>query len=253
MDESTGSVEANGTRANGTSSVLRPATFVPFDEHKAVRIYHRNLPHWRQDGCTYFVTFRLADSIPASVRRQWEHEQSQWLRARGIHYDGRNGRWRVELEKLPRAERFQFEKHFNQKVQTCLDRGLGECWLKHRECIAALREQLFRADGECHHLSDFVIMPNHVHLLMTPIAGHELEIILKAIKGKAAIECNKHLGRSGTVWQPESYDHIVRDLEQLVFYRQYTADNPKRAGLTRPDDAVYRAEWTDAWLRPEHM
>jgi type I restriction enzyme R subunit len=238
--------------SNGTSSVLRPDGFVPFDEHKAVRVYHRNLPHWRQDGCTYFVTFRLADSIPSGVREQWEYEMTQWLKARGIYHDGPSGTWRTRFKKLSSREQFLFDKHFNQQIQACLDRGYGECWLKHAECIAALREQLTQGDGTRYHLSDFVIMPNHVHVLITPITGCPLENILKAIKGKAAIECNKHLGRNGTVWQPESYDHIVRNLEQLSFYRQYIVDNPKRANITLHDDAFYRADWMDDWLKPEH-
>ena len=221
----------------------------PFDEQKTVRIYQRNLPHWRQDGCTYFVTFRLVDSIPDGVRREWEYEQKMWLQARGIRYDGPRGSWRTDFDKLPPQERFQFEKHFNRKVQACLDRGLGECWLKEAACINSLRDALLKADGERHHLGDFVIMPNHVHLLTTPIAGHELEIILKAIKGKAAIECNKIVQRSGTLWQPESYDHIVRNLEQLVAYREYIAGNPARAELEPTGPELYRAEWMDVWLK----
>jgi type I restriction enzyme R subunit len=234
----------------GTSSELqRPTALVPFDEHKAVRIYQRNLPHWRQDGCTYFVTFRLIDSIPAGVQREWEYEQAAWLNARGIQYDGRRGSWRSQLRTLPQHEQFRFEKHFNRQVQACLDRGLGECWLKEPECIEAMREQLFKADRQHHHLGDFVIMPNHVHLLTTPISGHELEMILKAIKGKAAIDCNKAVEHSGTFWQPESYDHIVRDLTQLFAYRRYIAANPDKAGLRLPDTALYRADWMDAWLK----
>jgi hypothetical protein len=68
------------------------------------------------------------------------------------------------------------------------------------------------------------------------------------IGGKSAIECNKLVGRSGSLWQPESYDHIVRDLKQLLFYRRYIADNPKRAGIELADIAIYRANWMDEWL-----
>lgn len=215
-----GGKEGGLDAANGTSSVLRPAALVAFSEQRVLRTYQRNLPHWRQEGCTYFVTFRLVDSIPSGVRRQWEYEQAVWLRARGIDCDGPRGHWRSELARLPARERFQFEKHFNQKVQACLDRGLGECWLRRQHCAGALSEEIIRADGDTHHVGDFVIMPNHVHLLTTPVSGHELELILKKIKGKSAIECNKLVGRSGSLWQPESYDHIVRDLEQLLFYRR---------------------------------
>ena len=70
------------------NSVLpRPAWLVAFDEYRAIRIYERNLPHWRQDGCTYFVTFRLADSIPVGVRQELEHEKKLWLLRHGIAYN----------------------------------------------------------------------------------------------------------------------------------------------------------------------
>ena len=119
----------------------------------------------------YFVTFRVVDSIPEGVRREWEYEQTMWLRARGVRYDGPRGSWRAELGKLSAKERHQFEKHFNRQVQACLDRGLGACWLKETACIEAVREQLFKADGQRHHLGELVTMPNHVHLLTTPIVS----------------------------------------------------------------------------------
>jgi type I restriction enzyme R subunit len=228
-------------------TITRPL-FVAFDEQKAVRIYHRNLPHWRQEGATYFVTFRLADSIPEDVRREWEHEKRAWLAARGIRYDGESGAWVKAFERLPMDEKFQFQKHFNRQVQACLDCGLGECHLRRRECIAAVRERLFAEDGNRHHVGDVVIMPNHVHLLITPAVGVKLESVLKSLKGGSAVACNRELGRTGTLWQADSYDHIVRSLEQLVFYRQYIADNPKQAGIELPQTAIYRAEWIDAWL-----
>src|SRR6266581_288615 len=79
--------------ADGKIPGLRPSAFVPLDEQRAVRIYQRNLPHWRQEGCAYFVTFRLGDSIPDGVRRRWEYEKQMWLKRHGIEYDGKQGRW----------------------------------------------------------------------------------------------------------------------------------------------------------------
>jgi type I restriction enzyme R subunit len=231
------------------NSVLRPACFVPFDERSAVRIYRRNLPHWRQDGCTYFVTFRLADSIPDGVRRRWEDEKKQWLERQGIAYDGEGGRWREALRRLPPGEKFRFEQHFNRRVQSCLDRGLGECHLREPACLAALRDELVRDDGRRHHLGDFVIMPNHVHLLITPVGGEKLELILKTIKGASAVACNRLRHRTGTLWQADSYDHIVRSPEQWCAYREYIARNPLLAHLELPAHALYRADWMGAWIR----
>jgi menaquinone-specific isochorismate synthase len=55
------------------------------------------------------------------------------------------------------------------------------------------------------------------------------------------------VGRSGAFWQPESYDHIVRDRNQLLAYREYIAGNPAKASLRLPDAALYQANWMDAW------
>ena len=161
----------------------RPVEFIPFRSHLAIRTYQRNLPHWRQAGCTYFVTFRLCDSIPDSVRREWEYEQSIWLKSRGIHYDGPQGQWRERVENLTLPVQQQFHKHFNRQVQSCLDRGLGECWLSHLECIEIVRQELLAHDGERYDLGDWVLMPNHVHLMLTPHPNVELEAILKRLKG----------------------------------------------------------------------
>ena|SRR5947208_6032364 len=139
-----------------TLPIFRPP-FVPFDECKPIRIYRRNLPHWRQAGATYFVTFRLADSIPEHVRLGWEGEKRVWLKAHGIAYDGENGKWHEELERLSSQERFQFEQYFNRAVQSCLDRGYGTCVLTDAGCISAIRSRLFALDGDTCHVGDFVI------------------------------------------------------------------------------------------------
>jgi REP element-mobilizing transposase RayT len=222
--------------------------FVPFDEHKALRIYKRNLPHWRQEGAAYFVTFRLGDSIPQSVLDQWEHEKRLWLTARGIRCGGNCDDEHRQLQRLPEAEQYRFHKHFNRLFHAALDEGHGACYLKDPRCLAVVRRKLLDSDGEACHLGDFVLMPNHVHLLVVPCPGRDLEWLLKGIKGSAARECNQLLGPSGRFWQADSYDHIVRTLEQLLLFRQYITDNPMNAGISVAADAVYRASWMDAWF-----
>lgn len=219
---------------------MRPP-FVPFDEHKALKIYQRSLPHWRQEGVTYIVTFRLGDSIPAGIRSEWEEEKSLWLKARGIRYDGERGSWHAAFAKLPNADQFCFHQHSNRQVQSCLDRGIGACHLQDRACLEIVRTILLSDDGGRYHIGDFIIMPNHVHTLITPAAGEKLEAILKRVKGGSAVECNRILQRSGTFWQAESYDHIVRSLNQLYEYRKYIAVNPVKAGITLPAAASYVA------------
>ncbi len=192
------------------------------------------------------------------MRRQWEQEKKQWLAHHGITYDGERGRWREAVHRLASGEQFRFEHHFNRRVQSCLDRGLGDYHLRATECVTALREKLFRDDARRHHLGDFVIMPNHIHLLITPLGDDfernsfrstKLEQILKSIKGPSAVACNRLLHRMCTFWQGDSYDHIIRSMEQLCAYREYIARNPALAHLELSPGCLYRAEWMDAWLR----
>ncbi len=74
-------------------------------------------------------------------------------------------------------------------------------------------------------------MPNHVHVVLTPLPGFALSSILHSWKSFTAKAINKHLGRSGTVWQAESYDHLVRNRADLMHHVFYTRENPQRAGL----------------------
>jgi type I restriction enzyme R subunit len=238
--------------------------FIPFHEHRAVRIYQRSLPHWRQDGATYFVTFRLGDAIPTGVTRQWDDERRRWLAARtkrstGLspcHEDKRSTDLSpcytdvpTALRRLSPADLAQYHKHFNREMQDYLDRGVGECHLRDPDCVSSVRSQLLSGDGDACHIGDFVVMPNHVHVLILPSPGHELEDVLRGIKGASSRHCNLQLRRTGQFWQPESYDHIVRSLEQLLAYRDYIAANPQRAGVVVDPQALYRAEWMDKWFR----
>jgi len=92
-----------------------------------------------------------------------------------------------------------------------------------------------------------VVMPDHVHLIFTPLVRHEvmevcsLAEIMDAIKGASAHRINKALGRKGRVWQAESFDHVLRSSESLDAKVQYLLDNPVRQGLAR--------EWQEyPWL-----
>ena len=84
-----------------------------------------------------------------------------------------------------------------------------------------------------------VVMPDHVHLIFTPLIDHEakevcsLAKIMDAIKGASAHKVNKALARKGRVWQPESFDHVLRSSESLDAKIQYLLDNPVRKGLAR--------------------
>lgn len=221
-----------------------PILFRGFDERGEVRIYkHGILPHWRQRGCTYFVTFRLADSIPEPVLNELEYERILWLKARGIDSDDRD--WKQRLALLQPKDRQQYEKLAGRLLNKALDQCHGSCVLRDPVIAGKVAEALDHFHGARVLTGDFVVMPNHVHALLTPLEGYELEDILHSIKSYTANEINRALNQDGRFWQRESYDHIVRDIEQLQAYREYIAANPSKAKLRAGEYILSRAEYRE--------
>jgi REP element-mobilizing transposase RayT len=96
-----------------------------------------------------------------------------------------------------------------------------------------------------------IAMPDHVHLLLTPLRDNEgwifeLPKILRAIKGSSSRNINKLMTRTGPLWQDESFDHVLRSAESLQQKTEYIRQNPVRKGLVkRPEDYPW------LWLAPE--
>lgn len=142
-----------------------------------------------------------------------------------------------------------------------LDRCHGCCLLKETEPSQLLAEALQFFDSQRWWLGDFVIMPNHVHLLAQPHTGWDLEVLLGGIKKFASRQINqwaKDLGQEDRLpakrlWQQESYDRIVRDTEELAAYRKYIAANPAKAHLNVRQYRYCRAEWLDAFAPPDDI
>ena len=113
----------------------------------------------------------------------------------------------------------------------CLDEGHGACVLKRPELAAVVAENLLHGDGAQYALSDFVVMPNHVHVLVQLAGEGQIKSRPKAWKHYTALRINQALGQSGRFWQVESFDHLVRSEEQFEHLRGYIARNPTAAGL----------------------
>lgn len=102
-------------------------------------------------------------------------------------------------------------------------------------------------DGRRVAMHAFVVMPDHVHELFTPLddpsgTSYALATIMSGVKGASAHSINRMLSRSGPVWQDESFDHILRSDEALLDRVQYILGNPVRKGLVeRWQD--YRWHW----------
>ena len=120
---------------------------------------------------------------------------------------------------------------FSDKVERSLDAGYGACWLKDPRIARLVSDAITHFDGERYELLAWCLMPNHVHLVMRPRPGQSLEQILHSLKGFTAHQANKVLRREGTFWLAESYDHLIRDEDDLRSQVEYVWGNPDSSGL----------------------
>lgn len=190
--------------------------FVPFDPRAEFVVTQRNLPHWQQPKSTYFVTFRLADSLPVVVRERF-----------------------AEMQQLNVAAAFEWMERY-------LDAGNGHCTLKDTQCREIVVEALKHFDGTRYALGGFVVMPNHVHTLVQPIGDATLASVMHSWKSYTAHAINRYCGTSGVLWQKESFDRIVRDQFELEKFDRYIAANPTTAGLAA--NKFHIGKGSAAWL-----
>jgi putative transposase len=210
-----------------------------FDRDADVLITERNLPHWQQPGCLCFITFRTMDSLPAAVVNRWRVERAMWLRARGI--EPTYNRWQEALKALPWSEQKVYHATFTSRWLDELDNCHGECVLRDAKLSGIVADSFHHFDGDRYFLGDFVVMPNHVHLLVSFPNFGQLGAQCDSWKSFTARQINRHLGRSGAFWQDEGFDHLVRSPEQFEYLRSYIADNPRKANLRDGEFRYYRA------------
>jgi type I restriction enzyme R subunit len=207
--------------------------FELFDPQGDVRITAGNLPHWFQPGATYFVTFRTEDSLPKEVADSWRRGRDDWLRIRGINASLPS--WQAEFRALSVDSQRQYHKLFSEEYLSLLDKGSGACLLRRRELAQIVAESLRHFDGDRYLLGDFVVMPNHVHLLVGLVGETDIEKQCYSWKKYSAREINRVLGREGRFWQEESFDHLVRTPEAFERFRLYIEANGKTAGLAHTE------------------
>ena len=178
------------------------------------------LPHWEAEDGIYFVTFRLADSLPEDVRAEIKAEREAVLRVLD----------KTERELSP-TEKRKINSLFSEKIEEYLDNGYGECSLKKNEVGETVADALRHFDGDRYHLFAWCVMPNHVHAVFRTRQTYQLEDILHSWKSFTAHKINKILTREGEFWQREYYDHLVRNQEEFERIIKYVLDNPLKAGL----------------------
>jgi len=190
---------------------------IDFDSSKPIgKIVGTRLPHWRQDGVTYFVTWRTADSLPQERVQQWLDERAAWLKANPEPWDHHTEQ--------------EYYRLFPDRWEKWLDECHGQCALARPELRKIVEDVLLYNDGKKYRLHEFIVMPNHVHVLVTPLNEQTLSAALQEWKSISARQINHALGREGEFWQKESFDHIVRNGEQAEKFASYI----RRNSLTLP-------------------
>jgi REP element-mobilizing transposase RayT len=166
------------------------------------------LPHINLGAHPQFLTWRLADAVPESMIDRWRDELTH-------------------LEDKPRSTEMA------RRIERYCDAGGGECLLR-QPCLARIvQETIFFDHARRFDLHAWTVMPNHVHVLLTPKQGVPLAEILRALKGVSARRINDALGRRGQVWQEDYFDRFMRDGEHFERTRAYIQWNPVKAGLCR--------------------
>jgi len=169
--------------------------------------YRGQLPHLYKPGGCYFVTFRLADAVLLpTVKAAFSHAP--------LKFD-------PESIAVPHEPRLT----------------LGSCALKRADVAILVQDALRFFDGQRYLLAAWCIMPNHVHVIFSPLPPHTVSEILKSWKGSTARRVNQLLHQTGSFWEPESFDHLIRSPQHFDQFVQYIHQNPVKAGLcAKPED-----------------
>ncbi len=191
--------------------------------------YHRRLPHIQPEAATFFLTSRLAGSLPIEVIERLHQEKERIDR---------------ELEKIVDREKQKEKAYFESQLlfskwDAALDSSnTGIDYLSDPRIANLISESIHYRNGKVYDLIAFTIMPNHMHLIFTPLKEdiekyYPLSKIMHSLKRHTAQEANLILGRSGLFWQHENYDHFVRDEAELERVIKYVLYNPVKANLAR--------------------
>ena len=193
------------------------------------------LPHCDVGGLIQHITFHLADSLPKSALDHLERS----------------------IADVPDDER---KRQKRQRYQAMLDAGHGDCVLHQPEMAKTVEGALLHFDGERYRLLAWVIMPNHVHVLVEPLPEFSVARIVQSLKSWTARRINLMMAddpedqecragarrsqgrrsqgrRSRALWQRDYWDRFIRNERHLLTAIQYIEENPVTAGLAGAAEA----------------
>ena len=211
-----------GTEEDTCSGFLNPFNDIAVSEH--------HLPHWQQEDCFVFVTWRLADALPRATLLAWEEEKELFLNAHPQPWD-------------PRTES-TFHRRFSDRVDRWLDAGSGSCLLREPQYARLVANALFFFHEQRYDLDAFVVMPTHVHVLFQLRSPHTLGEVLHSWKSFTAKQLLKAQGphARSPVWQQDYWDRLIRNEAHLRACRAYIRDNPRKAGVRQGEYVLWERE-----------
>ena len=187
------------------------------------------LPHWEKDNATYFITFRLADSLPRTVLDRIASERASILQL--AHQQSRD---------LTPTEQQHLKSLSSVRIEQYLDSGAGSCSLRINEVAEVVAATLRLFDEKRYRLFAWCIMPNHLHAVVRVFPTYKLSEVLHSWKSYTAKEADRILRAHGTFWQREYYDRLLRDEAEFDRAVKYVVENPTKAGLK---------DWKWLWVR----
>ena len=159
------------------------------------------VPHFDQPDLVQSITFRLADSLPKHL-----------------------------VESLIEAKEESTDLERRHRIESYLDAGYGECLLENSEITSLVQDALLYFDNERYRLVAWVIMPNHVHVIIDVFDGHPLDKVVHSWKSFSAFKANTLMGREGRFWYPDYFDRYIRNEKHLNNAVEYIENIPAKAG-----------------------
>jgi len=186
---------------------------LPFVERQS----RGELPHLYKEGGSYFVTFRLWDAVVS------KEQHDQW----------------AALHRQFEDEKVWADLRMAQRVAEATEPPLksGSCLLSRDDIAETVQSALLYFHSQRYNILAWCVMSNHVHVAYTALCRHTPEDIHHSWKSYLSHEINRMYDRSGTLWERESFDHLIRSVEHYEAYIDYIERNPLEAGLCeRPED-----------------
>lgn len=192
--------------------------------------YHRNLPHWQPEEATFFITYRLAGSLPLDV------------------IDHLRSKYHLQKNAPDNSGKTLLRQQYIDAFENELDKNLNEpYWLKNEKVARIVLDSLHYYNDKQYKLWCASIMSNHVHILLSTLPGSPLlNVILQSHKKFTAVQSNKILQRSGKFWAEESFDTLIRNNRHFFAVANYILQNPVKAGLIKN-----WKEWNWSYIHPE--